>query len=122
MKTKTYQNYMDKKNKINVKEVWEEEFQKMMTNLFDDPSYPNHRIVISNFIRQVARQAKEEEQNRILKEIWKRIEWNHKKENQWDGLVNANTRINTLEMIMDIVENQQINFLQAISRLKNNQK
>jgi len=53
--------------------------------------------------RQEIRQAKIEEQDRILKEIWKRIEWNRKEENQWDGLVIANTRINAFTMAMDIV-------------------
>ena len=46
------------------------------------------------------------EQDRILKEGYKLIEWNKEPKNQWAGILHANTTINAIQQILNKVREQ----------------
>ncbi len=95
----------------NNNEEWRTELEKVLPKL-SERSWKK----IASQISQAEQRGKREEQDRIFEEGWKMMEYNHKPENQWDGLVCANIRINTIQMLLDRVR-EPLNCSQS----KNNQ-
>jgi hypothetical protein len=103
----------------NNNEEWNENIvnsQDMVCFSSGDASYCIPKRLVSFIEKKAEQRGKREEQDRIFEEGWKMMEYNHKSENQWDGLVCANIRINTIQMLLDRVR-EPLNCSQS----KNNQ-
>jgi len=78
-----------------------------ITNANSREFYPNSNngrlmaYVCFNIIESERQKLIKDEQDRILKEGWKMIEWYRNPENQWAGLIHANTSINAIQSILD---------------------
>lgn len=108
----------------NNNEKWREELMMLLHRItaeYTEWKYAKYLFsplddFIASQISQAEQRGKREEQDRIFEEGWKMMEYNHKSENQWDGLVCANIRINTIQMLLDRVR-EPLNCSQS----KNNQ-
>ena len=73
---------------------------------FKGTTFSSHEDVekwIRQALEQVRQEAITEEQNRILHEGYELIKWNKNKKNQWAGVIHANTTINAIQQILEIV-------------------
>ncbi len=94
-----------------------EEFDKRFTETATNgevlvADYRNGKLIlageikdfISKALKEVREQTIEEEDNRIIDNINKTIEFYKDPKNQWDGLLNSNTRINTLDSVIEQIK------------------